>query len=93
MMWSPYTIDMESTADRLRARLRVVQALPPAEKRIALRERAGLSRADLAAVIGVTPGAVWLWEKGKRQPSGPLLAKYVEALGLLSETKPSTEAP
>jgi transcriptional regulator with XRE-family HTH domain len=83
---------MESTADRLRARIRVVQALPPVEKRIELRERAGLSRADLATAIGVTPGAVWLWEKGKRQPTGPWLAKYVEALGLLEETEPLKEA-
>lgn len=83
---------MESTADRLRARIRVVQALPPVEKRVELREQAGLSRADLAAAIGVTAGAVWLWEKGKRQPSGPLLAKYVEALGLLEETTSIKEA-
>jgi DNA-binding XRE family transcriptional regulator len=87
-----YAIDMESTADRLRARIRVVQALPAPEKRIELRERAGLSRADLAAAIGVTPGAVWLWEKGKRQPSGSLLAKYVEALSLLEDTEPLKEA-
>ncbi len=91
-MRTSYHIDMESTADQLRARLRVVQALPSVEKRVALRERVGLSRADLAAAIGVTAGAVWLWEKGKRQPSGPLLAKYVEALGLLAEIEPTTEA-
>jgi DNA-binding transcriptional regulator YiaG len=91
-MWSPYHIDMESTADRLRARLRVVQALPPVQERAPLRERAGLSRADLAAAIGVTAGAVWLWEKGKRQPSGTLLEKYLEALRLLEETNPAQEA-
>lgn len=38
-----------------------------------LREKFGLSQRDLAKELGVTPGAVALWEMGERQLSGPVV--------------------
>lgn len=75
---------MQTTKAQLRATIRRAQSLPPPEKRIALREAAGVSRADLASAVGVTPGAVWMWEMGKRQPTGIRLKRYIEALDVLA---------
>lgn len=37
-----------------------------------LREKLGLSQRELAKELGVTPGAVALWETGARSLSGPV---------------------
>lgn len=42
-----------------------------------LREKLGLSQRELAKELGVTPGAVALWEMGARSLSGPV-TKLVE---------------
>lgn len=33
----------------------------------------GLSHAQFGQLIGVTPNAIFLWERGDRQPEGPAL--------------------
>jgi transcriptional regulator with XRE-family HTH domain len=52
-------------ADELLERLRSQRSLPPATERRRIREAAGASLRDVAAVLGVTPMAVHGWEKGK----------------------------
>jgi transcriptional regulator with XRE-family HTH domain len=47
-----------------------------------LRRQAGLSQAQLAAKLGVSPGAVGNWETGIRIPRLPTLRKMAEALGV-----------
>ena len=74
-----------TVAEQIRSRLRVRAALPTPTERRAIREAAGLSRLELAEAIGVTPGAVGLWELGKRMPSGVYLDRYVEAIRTLRE--------
>jgi transcriptional regulator with XRE-family HTH domain len=45
-----------------------------------LRERAGLSRADLAKLVGVTQPAISRWESGERTPTGASAVAYAKAL-------------
>ena len=44
------------------------QPLPDPETARFLRRRAGLSLADIAAVVGVSHVSIWHWETGRRQP-------------------------
>ncbi len=48
----------------------------------ALREAAGLTRYQLAAVVGVSPPRVYEWESGDRSPTGEYLAVITLALGV-----------
>lgn len=75
---------METTADRLRASIRVHQALPAPELRAELRKQIGLSQRELASAIGVSEAAVGHWERGIRHPRGELLRRYVEALDVMA---------
>jgi transcriptional regulator with XRE-family HTH domain len=45
-----------------------------------IRERAGLSRAELARAAGVSAAAVSRWEDGKRTPTGESAIAYARAL-------------
>lgn len=48
-----------------------------------IRERSGLTQADIAACIGVTRAAVSLWEAGTRMPSGAAATRYARFLAVL----------
>jgi transcriptional regulator with XRE-family HTH domain len=56
------------------------RSLPSPSVRRELREAAGLSQADIAAALGVSPAAVSRWEAGKRAPRGPWADLYRELL-------------
>ena len=58
--------------------------MTPADFR-ATRERAGLTARALAAWLGVTPRAVFLWEAGDRGISGPV----ARLMGLLARFGPA----
>ncbi|MEU6439128.1 helix-turn-helix transcriptional regulator [Streptomyces sp. NPDC047046] len=60
----------------------VTHALPPAPDRRLLRERAGLTRAQAATRLGVSPQTLRAWERGRARPHGRRLAAYA---GLLTE--------
>lgn len=66
--------------DVLLARGRARRSLPEPSVRRFLRERARLSQAEIAAVIGVDRPTVSRWESGSRTPTGEHLNAY---LGLL----------
>jgi len=63
--------------------------LPAPELRRGLRERAGLSKAQVARALGVSPSTVSGWESG-RDPAGEVRTKYAYLLEGLS-TKLTTD--
>lgn len=67
---------IESVLERARARRRLPE---PAERR-RLREEAGLSQADVAAVVGVGRPEVTRYENGERSPRGEALVRYEKLL-------------
>lgn len=69
--------------DNLIATSRLRRSLPDPPMRRYLRERAGLSQAEVAAVVGVTEGAVSRWESGQRTPRRALNVRYAELLDRL----------
>lgn len=79
--------------DSLLASLTPQPALPEAKARRDLRERAGLSKAQVARTLGVSPSTLTGWETG-RDPSGELRAKYAYLLdGLAARLAPTTPSP
>ncbi|MGA5319669.1 helix-turn-helix domain-containing protein [Streptomyces seoulensis] len=84
--------------DALLADARTPAALPPAERRRALREALHLTRTQVAHALGVSPSTVGGWETG-RDPSGELREKYAyfltaaqEKLRTQHDTPPHPEA-
>ncbi len=58
------------------------RAFPPAEPEVtAIRGKTGLSRAEFAALVGVSVRTLRNWEQGHRHPAGParVLLKVVAA--------------
>jgi len=47
-----------------------------------LRIAAGLTQLELAVRVGVTPSAVYNWERGKNEPSATNLRDIAQALGV-----------
>jgi transcriptional regulator with XRE-family HTH domain len=45
------------------------------------REEAGMSQRKLAAIVGVTDGAVCLWESNKRHPKHATRMLLIQVLG------------
>lgn len=78
---------LASDLDVLLSRGRMRRALPvPAVRRL-LRERAGLSQAAVADVMGVSRPAFTRWELGQRTPRGVILERYVELLDRLASER------
>ena len=48
----------------------------------ALRRQAGMSQAQLAARLGVSPSAVGMYEQGRREPSGDVLVELGKIFGV-----------
>jgi transcriptional regulator with XRE-family HTH domain len=49
-----------------------------------LREQAGLTRSEMARLVGVTPAAVSRWESAERRPTGEPALAYARALRQLA---------
>lgn len=49
-----------------------------------IRERSGITQADVAAALGVTREAVAQWERGARTPNRALICAYVTILDRLA---------
>lgn len=45
-----------------------------------VREALGLSAADVAALVGCSGSAVFMWERGERRPSGDVGRRYCELI-------------
>ncbi|WP_327321068.1 helix-turn-helix domain-containing protein [Streptomyces sp. NBC_01210] len=77
--------------DSLLASIGPQAELPAPELRRGLRERAGLSKAQVARALGVSPSTVGGWESG-RDPAGDTRAKYAYLLeGLSTKLNTDTE--
>ena len=57
-----------------------------------LREAAGLSLAEVARGVGVTPTAVWRWERGLARPCGRPAAAYARLLIRLARSSELAKA-
>ncbi|MGC4951410.1 helix-turn-helix transcriptional regulator [Streptomyces sp. DT224] len=79
--------------DSLLASLTPQPTLPEPQVRRDLRERAGLTKAQVARTLGVNPSTVTGWETG-RDPSGELRTKYAYLLdGLAAKLAPPAPPP
>ena len=65
--------------------------LPPPSERVRLRKAQGLTQARIADALGVTPGAVGSWEKGRYEPRGEVREQYAELLRLIAERHPAPD--
>jgi len=72
------------TLDGALGRAKAKRHLPPPATQRLLRERAGLTQADVAATLGVTREAIAQWESGRRTPRAALVAEYVAILDRLA---------
>jgi DNA-binding transcriptional regulator YiaG len=77
-------VGMTTTLDPSFAKLVEVRAAVRSGKARQLRESAGISQAEVAAAIGVTPAAVSRWEAGARKPTGLAAQRYAQLLDLLA---------
>jgi DNA-directed RNA polymerase specialized sigma24 family protein len=66
--------------------------LPPPKERRRLRESRSLTRAQLAARLGVGRATVRAWERGRSAPSGPQGDAYVRLLAALAQPPMGQEA-
>ena len=48
----------------------------------ALRRQAGMSQAELARLLGVSPSAVGMYEQGRREPSSDVLVQLGKIFGV-----------
>ncbi len=69
-----------------------VRLLEP-QLRQEIRERARLSRAEVADAVGVTPETIWRWERGLRNPTGGKGRTYCRLVHALAARVIRTEEP
>ena len=72
-----------SPVDMLRNQARATLDLPPPAVCKAIREAAGVPRAQLGLAIGVSEASIAYYERGLRAPRGEHRIRYVEALTAL----------
>ena len=51
----------------------------------ALRKHAGMSQAELAQALGVSPSAVGMYEQGRREPSAQTLIDMAQVFGVTTD--------
>lgn len=73
-----------TVAERVTALINVRRSLPPPERRAQIRRDAGITQYQLAEILGISRPTLAHWESGKRNPSGPSLSKYLEALNAMA---------
>ena len=68
------------TIDAVMGRARVRRMLPSPDALRVIRQTAGLSQADVAAVLGVERVTVSTWETGRHTPRGAVRDAYIALL-------------
>ena len=51
----------------------------------AARAQAGLGKAEIAKKLGVDPGTIWRWERGKMSPPADVAEKICKLYGVAFE--------
>jgi len=77
-------MDMDQMITAARERVRNRRALPAPAMRRQIRESAGLSRVEMATLLGTNSWNVVAYELGRSTPRGEKLEQYVEILRRLS---------
>ncbi|MFD7859140.1 helix-turn-helix domain-containing protein [Streptomyces microflavus] len=68
---------------------RLNATMPPPQERLRLREAANLTRAQVAAAVGVARGTIENWERGTSNPIPPARLPYLRLLKGLAEIHPA----
>ncbi|MFI6653866.1 helix-turn-helix domain-containing protein [Streptomyces sp. NPDC050529] len=79
----------EASVEALLEEARLTAWMPPAVERLRLRQAANLSRAQVAAAVGVGRTTVANWEAGSSEPTPPGRLKYLRLLKGLAEIYPA----
>ncbi|MFJ9420288.1 helix-turn-helix domain-containing protein [Streptomyces sp. NPDC101227] len=85
--------DQFDSVEALLEEARLTAAMPEPAERRRLREAADLSRAQVAAAVGVGRQTVANWEDGTSTPQPPGRAKYLRLLEGLARLHPAPVAP
>lgn len=56
----------------------------------AIRKAAGVTMAEVAAVVGVSEPTVWRWEEGRHRPRGAAAARWADVLAELAAAAKTT---
>ncbi|MBM7443163.1 helix-turn-helix transcriptional regulator [Streptomyces sp. HB132] len=83
----------ENSVEALLEEARLNASIPPPAERQRLREAASLSRAQVAAAVGVGRTTVANWETGHSDPTPPGRLPYLKLLKGLAEIYPPDSAP
>ncbi|WP_103515026.1 DNA-binding transcriptional regulator [Streptomyces sp. SM10] len=83
----------ENSVEALLEEARLNASIPPPAERQRLREAANLSRAQVAAAVGVGRTTVANWETGHSDPTPPGRLPYLKLLKGLAEICPAAPAP
>ncbi|MER5556180.1 helix-turn-helix transcriptional regulator [Streptomyces sp. NPDC002793] len=86
-------MSQENSVEALLEEARLNASIPPPSERQRLREAANLSRAQVAAAVGVGRTTVANWETGHSDPTPPGRLPYLKLLKGLAEIYPATSAP
>ncbi|MFE7758532.1 helix-turn-helix transcriptional regulator, partial [Streptomyces sp. NPDC057429] len=85
-------MSQETSVEALLEEARLNASIPPPAERQRLREAASLSRAQVAAAVGVGRTTVANWETGHSDPTPPGRLPYLKLLKGLAEIYPATPA-
>ncbi|MFI8008260.1 helix-turn-helix domain-containing protein [Streptomyces sp. NPDC086010] len=83
-------MSQENSVEALLEEARLNASIPPPAERQRLREAASLSRAQVAAAVGVGRTTVANWETGQSEPTPPGRLPYLKLLKGLAEIYPDT---
>ncbi|TXS12599.1 MULTISPECIES: helix-turn-helix domain-containing protein [unclassified Streptomyces] len=86
-------MSQENRVEALLEEARLNASMPSPAERQRLREAASLSRAQVAAAVGVGRTTVANWETGHSDPTPPGRLPYLKLLKGLAEIYPATSAP
>ncbi|MEU0300609.1 helix-turn-helix transcriptional regulator [Streptomyces sp. NPDC006175] len=86
-------MSQENSVEALLEEARLNASIPPPAERQRLREAANLSRAQVAAAVGVGRTTVANWETGHSDPTPPGRLPYLKLLKGLAEIYPATATP
>ncbi|WP_405658038.1 helix-turn-helix transcriptional regulator [Streptomyces sp. NBC_01166] len=86
-------MSQENSVEALLEEARLNASIPAPAERQRLREAANLSRAQVAAAVGVGRTTVANWETGHSDPTPPGRLPYLKLLKGLAEIYPATSAP